>query len=404
MSSFNNGLQTWGLWQYFHLGEGFKFSTTAITSEMAKHRERLCREYFKNTDRLIASEETSREIMEVIAKKISSQTGENFANYERSTNKIVSSFEKGVVQILSGMSFLREDISDLREDISEGFANVTGAINGLRSDFNWFSNRIFWHLSDIKKSIQMPISNTALNYREHGIHAYQNGWIEEAYKDFMKVLNYYEYDFVTHQYLGDIYLYHYKNLNKALEHFSKAARYSATRDASMKQKKISSWAEVHVGLVHYLNNNFIEAAKAAFRAVEKHPSSEALYQLGHYLALTPQKSEMLKDIINTFEVAIRQDPVYFFKIDVDQKLFEKDLNFLRNEMKALKNSLFSEEKEKAWQKIKDAKSKFNSINWFTQSNEVKKMIVDLEAEVKAAEKMFFERQSYLDFRIIQEMI
>ncbi len=387
-----NGLLKWDAWQYMFIGDAVKFQANALNATLLKHREAVCREYLANTDRLIASQETIGEIIKGIVNKNSS------SSIILNDNSLVlaDSFKKGINEVLGSLSYLNEEVCSRLDDI-------TGAINDLNASFNWGINRLVWHLSDIQKTIQMPIDNQALNYRKHGMHAYQNGWFDEALKNFQSALTYYEYDFISHQYLGDIYLYYKKDLRKAWEHFSKTAKYSRTRDAGEKEKKISSWAELHVGLVHYRWNNFEEAVKAAYRALKDNPSAEALYQVGHYLSLGDRRHEKLTDIIKAFEVAIRKDPVYFFKIDQDHNLFEKDLYAVKNEMRALKESLYKEEKEKARQKIEKINKGFASTDWYYNNN-TRKILEILEKDIRLAEEMFKNRQSYLDFRIIQEMI
>jgi len=175
------------------------------------------------------------------------------------------------------------------------------------------------------------------------------------------------------------------------------------RNASEENIKISSWAELHVGLVHYMKGEFEEAAQAAYRAATKNPSPEAMYQMGHYLSLTKKRNERLRDILRTFERAIREDPVYFLKIDVDHKLFEKDLYAVKHEMKALKESLWQEEKERARNKIAEIKREYSSTNWFF-NDITRKMLEKLEGNIRQAEEMFKNRQSYLDFRLIQKML
>ncbi|HRY36519.1 MAG TPA: hypothetical protein P5230_01395 [Candidatus Magasanikbacteria bacterium] len=396
-----NGMVKWDAWQYMFVGEAFKFQANALDESLSKHRELVCREYLKNTDRLIASQETVYEIIDGIVEKISNKQNPS-AIIANSNSQLSETFIRGTSQVLSSLSFLQEDINNGFSNISDKLEDISDAIGNLGASFNWGVDRLVWHLSDIKKTIQMPIDNKALNYRMRGINAYQNGWFDEALKEFIQANSYYEYDFITHQYLGDLYLYYKKDLNRALEHFRRAAKYSMVKNASVEHKKISSWAELHIGLVFYKKNDFEEAAQAAYRAATKNPSPEAMYQIGHYMSLTKQKDERLKNILSAFEQAIREDPVYFLKIDMDHNLFERDLYKIRNEMKALKESLFREEREKAWQKISKLKHIFESTKWHYNASTITE-IDKMKEDLRLVEEMFKNRQSYLDFRIIQEI-
>ncbi len=397
-----NGMIKWDAWQYMFVGDALKLQTSTMNESLNKHRELVCREYLRNTDRLIASQETIYEIIDGIVEKISKKQNPSTVVVADNSNLLSESFIRGTSQVLSSLSYLQADINAGFNDINEKLEDITEAIDNLGASFNWGVDRLVWHLNDIKNVIQMPIDNKALNYRMRGINAYQNGWFEEALKEFTHANSFYEYDFITHQYLGDLYLYYKKDLSKALEHFSRAAKYSMVRNASKEHKKISSWAELHVGLVFYKRNSFEEAAQAAYRASTKNPSPEAMYQLGHYLSLTKKRDERLKQIISAFEQAIREDPVYFLKIDMDHNLFERDLHVVKNEMRALKESLFAEEKEKARRKISALKKLFESNNWHYNYN-TKSKIEKFREDLNLVEKMYKERQSYLDFRIIQEI-
>lgn len=376
-----NGVLKWDSWQYLFMSDIVEFHAEAVGKQLAKNRELVCREYLANTDRLIVSPEIVREITEDIV----SQVNANSAGYQKSAQELLGS-------VLQLTETAHSDLSDIRHGMDEMVASI-----------NWGNERIIWHMSDLKKTVQMPIDNQALNHREHGIHAYQNGWFDEALKEFHKAENTFGYDFITHQYLGDLYLHHKKDLDKALEYFQKAAKYSMIKDAPEKNRKISSWAELHTALVYYKRNNFEEAAKGAFRATEKNASAEALYQLGHYLSLTAKKEEHLGKILKLFELAIRKDPVYFLKIDVDHNLFESDLLIVKNEMKAFKEALWREEKEKTQSKMESIRRKYNSTNWHFNAN-TKELLERLERDIRLAEEMFRNRQSYIDFRIIQNML
>lgn len=128
--------------------------------------------------------------------------------------------------------------------------------------------------------------------RKRAAYAYRNGWIDEALEDFLESEKKDPYDFTTHQSLGNVYFFHKKNPNRALEYYAKAVKYSTP-----KSPYHASLALLHEGLVMYLEEDFEGAHAAAARATELSPDLyEAQYQYAQYCAKLGKYDEAVEHL------------------------------------------------------------------------------------------------------------
>lgn len=350
-------------WQYLFAGDSIEVASDKIVRAAEAHQERVRRDYLDSADRLVASQETGREL-------------------------------------LSGqLSDIAEEVAHLGGIFRNGADQLAKGIGNLDSSFNWGIRQVVWNLAEIDKKLAHPLDVKAANYRQHGIYAYDNGWFEEAVRDLQEAEELNRYDFVVHQYLGDAFCWRLPDPQKAFEYYQKAARY-----ATPHSREVACWAKLHAALVKYFQKEFSEAARLADEAINLYPSAEAHYQHAHYLVMIPDH-DMTGWITQHLETAIREDPSYFLKIDFDQKTFEEDFRRIRGHLHELKNKMFREAQTKAAERLDACRNRLQRLHsqkalaWTPQKDEIYESA--LQAFNRANE--LSERRSYLDYRLVMRL-
>lgn len=253
------------------------------------------------------------------------------------TDKIVSAQLKAADRIIVSQDRIASGIGK----VALGIDRVADGLEGLASAFDWGFSEMIWQLEqqrtvleEILTVLQAPLDTQAEELRKRAEDAYRNGWIDDALKDFLESENKNRYDFTIHQSLGNIYLFHKKIPEKALEYYEKAVKY-----AKPKSSYHASFALLHVGLTRYLQEDFQKAYEATLETIELSPNLyEAHYQCAQYCANLGKYDEA----INHLWVAIQGDRNYCLKADS-----EKDFDVMRKQLQSFLENLRNKAQSKA---------------------------------------------------------
>ena len=302
------------------------------------------------------------------------------------TKKVVEAQLKAADRIVVSQDRIASGIDEVIVELNR----VTDGLEGLAAAFDWGFSEMVWQmeqqrelLEEILEVLRAPLDTQAKELRKRAEDAYRNGWIDDALKDFLESEKKNRYDFTIHHYIGNIYLFHKKNPDKALEYYSKAAKY-----AKPKSPYHASLALLHEGLILYLDEDFEGACEATTTAIELCPElHEAYFQRAQYYAKLGQYDDALEDL----QKAIEGDRYYCLKIDV-----EKDFDVMREKVRSffkdwrnLAQTEAEEELEKAQEVIEYAESQ--SLFVFGKS---KKFRMAKEELSESAE--FLKRASLFD--------
>jgi tetratricopeptide (TPR) repeat protein len=205
--------------------------------------------------------------------------------------------------------------------IELAFDRLAGGLDRLNADFNLLLGDIIWKLelhqetlNNILHEIRLAeFEREARAYRSRAEKAYLNGWYEEALRDFLEAEKRNYPDFAVLRSIANISLYHLVNLGRALEYYSKAARYSRPNDARQ-----SAEAHYFAGVVCALDQRFEEGISHLRQALELNPGLyEAHYQAACLASLAGQREAAVAHL----ESAIKGDPRYYERAR-DDKAFE----------------------------------------------------------------------------------
>ena len=388
----SNGMVRTGYWNYAYLSD--IMNARDLERKMAdgdyyRTREIMAKGYLDNADRLVLSEKT----IQATLKAVMDGASQGIDVFSR------GSIVQPQIDYTHNLNQILGELGCINDTIGNGLDGISESMDRMAAGFSFAFSELTWHLSEIKDLIESPSKTKAVEYRERGVKYFGEGWIDEAERAFEKAKSIYECDPVTRQYLGLINLRYRNNLNRARQEFEATAKYVMTRDADEEERKVARYAYLHVALTHYYQNNFVEAANAAAKAVRCYADEEPQYQLGHYLALISDPP--LGKIIKLFENAIRSDPVYFLKIDQDQKIFERDLYKIGDIVRGLKTSLYEEQKSKVGRKLRELRKIFNNTTYTFLPQKERDHVREL---LVSAERIFAEHQSYIDYRTLEKVL
>lgn len=199
----------------------------------------------------------------------------------------------------------QERVADGIDKVVLGIARVADGLESLASAFDWGLSEMIWHLEqqravliEILKVLQAPLDTQAKELRKRAEDAYRNGWIDDALEDFLESEKKNRYDFTVHQSLGNIYLFHKMDPDRALEYYEKAAKY-----ATPQSPYHASLALLHMGLIHYLQADFEKTYQMTSQAIELSPDlCEAHYQHAQYCALLGKHDEAIDHLGKAVQV------------------------------------------------------------------------------------------------------
>jgi len=310
-------------------------------------------------------------------------------------NKIAEAISKNTkrkIEVANRFIVSQERISQGIEEISVGIDRLSDGLESLRAAFDWGFSEIVWQLEqerelllNIKKILEAPLDNQAKELRKRAEEAYKNGWIEDALDDFLESEKKNRYDFIVHQYLGNIYFFEKKNPKKALSYYEKALKYSTP-----KSPYHGSIALLHIGLINYLQKDFQKACEATSEAIKLFPNLlEAYYQRAQYSAVQGKYN----DAIENLRIAIGGDRYYCVKADT-----EEDFDVMKDKLIELFEELRDNAKNLAQQEIDNARIYIQDAKLW----DADKYTFDSGKYSSAKEKLnevksFFERNSYFDY-------
>lgn len=312
-----------------------------------------------------------------INRAISNQKNEIVNEIAGAQNEIIKSQLETADRIIINQDRIVDELSDISSELSD-----------ISSTLDWGFSEVIWQLElqtevikNILKTIQAPLDTQAKELKKRAEEAYRNKWIDDALKDFLESEKKNRYDFTIHQSLGNIYLFHKKNPEKALEYYEKAVKYTTPYSSHY-----TIIALLHIGLVRYLQAKFQEACKATLEVIKISPNHyKAHYQYTQYCANLGRYDEAIKHL----RIAIKGNRYYCIKADA-----EKDFDVMKKQLKALFKELRDEaysiakkEIEKTQKFIQDLKRVYGIPDTY---------IKEYIKELNKAENLF-QRNSYFDY-------
>jgi tetratricopeptide (TPR) repeat protein len=238
------------------------------------------------------------------------------------TEKIVSAQLKAADRIIVSQERVASGIDEVGVKVDR----VADGLEGLASAFDWGFTEMVWQLEQHRETLKQildvlraPLDTQAKELRYRAEDAYNNGWIEDALEDFLDSEKKNRYDFTIHQSLGNIYLFHKKTPEKALEYYEKAVKY-----ATPKSPYHASLGFLHIGLIKYLQEDRQKAYEAAIEAIKLYPKLyEAHYDCARYCACLGNYDEAIDHLWE----AIQGDRNYYLKASS-----EKDFDVMKEQL------------------------------------------------------------------------
>jgi WD40 repeat protein len=222
----------------------------------------------------------------------------------------------------SGLGALGSGISSPGDEshyhLEFGLEKLAGGMDQLNADFHPLMGDIVWKiemhqetLSNILQEIRLAeFEREARAFRSRAEKAYLNGWYEEALTDFLDAEKRNYPDFSVLRSIANICLYHLINLSKALEYFSKAAKYARPSDARQ-----SAEAHYFAAIICAIQRQFGEGLKHLSEAIELNPRLyEAHYQKACLAAIMCD----VEGAVFSLEYAIKGDPRYYERARSDK--------------------------------------------------------------------------------------
>jgi tetratricopeptide (TPR) repeat protein len=234
-------------------------------------------------------------------------------------------------------------------DLEFGLEKLAGGMDQLNADFHLLMGDIVWKiemhqetLSNILQEIRLAeFEREARAFRSRAEKAYLNGWYEEALADFLDAEKRNYPDFSVLRSIANICLYHLINLSKALEYFSKAAKYARPSDSRQ-----SAESHYFAAMVCAIQQQFKEGLEHLSQAIELNPRLfEAHYQKACLAAMLCDA----ESAVSSLEFAIKGDPRYYERAKND-----KSFDGVRPQVNALLEQLMEPVQEMIAQVSRDA--------------------------------------------------
>jgi tetratricopeptide (TPR) repeat protein len=272
------------------------------------------------------------------------------------TNKIVKSQLEAADRIIISQNRIADELDVISEGISEGIEGISEGIEEIQAELDWGFSEIIWQLElqteaikNILKVLQAPLGTQAKELKKRAEEAYRNNWIDDAFEDFLESEKKNRYDFTIHQSLGNIYLFHKKNSEKALEHYEKAVKYAVPYSSYY-----TSIAFIHIGLVRYLQKDFQKAYEATLKAIKLSPDFyKAHFQCAQYCACLGKYDEAIEHL----KMAIG-NRYYCLKANSERdfKVMKRQLRSFFEELRDKAQKRAKSDIKKAQELVQDAES------------------------------------------------
>lgn len=189
--------------------------------------------------------------------------------------------------------------------------NLAGGLDRLGADFHPLLGDCMWKaemreaalVNSLQEIRLAEFEREARAYRQRAETAYLNGWYAEALNDYLEAEKRNYPDFAVLRSIASIALYHRLDLPRALEYFTKAARYARACDPRQA-------AEAHylAAMVQAIERRFSEALRCLDESLTLNPRlGEAHYQRACLAALAGDASGTTESL----DAAIKIDARYF---------------------------------------------------------------------------------------------
>jgi tetratricopeptide (TPR) repeat protein len=294
---------------------------------------------------------------------------------------------------------------DVKRGIAETARQVEEMVAGvehLNSTFQWGLSEIIWQLEEqgdtlrrILEALQKPLTTQAIELRDRASRAYRHGWLNEALRDYSRSVEINPYDFTAHQSLGNIYVFHRQDLDKALMHYEKAAKYARPESAGY-----AAFALLHVAMVRYLKRDYEESYEATSEALTLCPQShEAHYRHAQYCARLSRGLEAIQHL----ERAIRGDRYYALAADTTA-----DFRSIEKELEELFNDLRSEQRKEIQNRTREAQEQIREAEAWTSSDpdtyaETDRLIQEARAKLERAEVLYTAASLFDLYDAVEEL-
>lgn len=238
------------------------------------------------------------------------------------TDKVIASNE-AIAELVSrtnstleaGFSGLAYGMQELCYSIDDGFREASYKLD-LQNET----------LKRIEALLEGPLDTQAKELRKRGKVAYDNDWFDEAETDLLEAERKNYQDFIALHILGNIYCFHKKNNQKALEYYEKAAKYAAPRSKADACKALLCAANVYKELGN--SEDAYKSTKLAIetlsgvrfekRNVAENLCTQVFYNHAAYAAMTSRVDESIKYLRNV-EVIWNKDATCLIAADNDER-------------------------------------------------------------------------------------
>ncbi|MBI1929536.1 hypothetical protein HYR99_35480 [Candidatus Poribacteria bacterium] len=272
--------------------------------------------------------------------------------------------------------------------IQEASRHPIGGFSDLGANFDWGMGSALWKLemrkrglAQILQPLQVPLNAQEKAVRLRADEAYLQGWCDEALKDYEASIEKNYQDFAAYMSIGNIYLYHQVNLDKALESFLKAGKYAEPKSAYY-----ASYAYLHIAFVCYLQEKDKDACKYAQKSVQLTPEiPQVHYHYAKFSALTSNAQVAMEHLEN----ATSADSGYCFKVNGD-----KDFDGVREYINRFCESLHQQAKQKATKVVESIDSILR--DWNYESDTARQSKPELE-QMQAQARSLYQRDTYFDY-------
>jgi len=218
--------------------------------------------------------------------------------------------------MLEGLGSLEGGFASGLAELQYDLQDISGGIAGLRADFHILMGDVVWKLekqttvlNNILRTLQAPLDTAAKELRSRAEFAYSNGWYEEALSDFLASEEKNYQDFAVHRSLGNLYLYHRIDHDRAIEYFQRAAKYARPYDS-----KQAAEAEYFTGIAFGIQQNY----DSALRRMQEATSLDSSFYEAHYMSASFAALLGRSDVaLDNVERAILGDARYYERCERD---------------------------------------------------------------------------------------
>lgn len=237
---------------------------------------------------------------------------------------------------------ISDDIANLEWNVTKELQALSGTVQRGLSDISWRLEQHQQIFQEMNAKLATPMGTAARELRARGLDYYQKEWYDNALDAFRDSLKLNPADFVVHHTIGDIHLFHIKDLPEALKHFELAAKFA--RPESL---HYSAYSLLYKALTQFEMGDVEGARASATEAVRRDKGlSEAHYSLAKYAAQLGQRSEASGHLA----VSILLDPKNYDRVSNDA-LF----HIISSEIQSVQKTMYRSAQDTVQTTIEQAK-------------------------------------------------